>query len=242
MPSSILLRNGTVLQHQSNDAVATLLETDVLIEGNKIKEIGKQIRVVDTDKVLIIDCSDKIVSPGLIDTHNHLWLTQAKGRHAEQTLFEYMYTGNLQAFNYSPDDIFWGQLGGCLGAIDGGTTTVVDHAHLTISEEHVNKALAATIASGLRCIFCYVPVTRIKKWDPLTPESDFLPSWLWQQLESLAKGQPFGNGRVSLGFGFDLWALPRDTVIDMWTKVREWGVKLTTSHYCKNRIFGTWLI
>ena len=41
----------------------------------------------------------------------------------------------MSAF-YSAEDVFWGQLGGCLEMIDGGTTTVVDHASLTLSPEH----------------------------------------------------------------------------------------------------------
>jgi cytosine/adenosine deaminase-related metal-dependent hydrolase len=235
-PSTILLRRGTILQHQANDDVAILKDFDLLIEGDKIAEISTDIQAPEDAEV--IDCTGKLISPGMIDTHNHLWLTQAKARHAEQTLFEYIYTGNLQSYNFDPDDIYWGQLGGCLEAIDAGTTTVVDHAHLTYSTEHVNKAIAASVASGLRCFFCYVPIMRLKNWDPYTPDTDFLPTWLWQQLEHLAKTQPFGQGRVMLGFGFDMWALPKDTVIRLWTRVREWGVKLLTSHYCKNRIFG----
>jgi hypothetical protein len=42
----------------------------------------------------------------------------------------------MQSFNYTPEDVFWGQLGGCLEAIDAGTTFVVDHAHMTYSPEH----------------------------------------------------------------------------------------------------------
>ncbi|KIX00223.1 uncharacterized protein Z518_10362 [Rhinocladiella mackenziei CBS 650.93] len=234
--SSILLKGGTVLQHQADDKVAALKDTDILIQGNKIASIGASLATPPNAQ--IIDCTGKLVSPGMIDTHNHLWLTQLKARHAEQTLFEYMYTGNLQSFNFDADDIFWGQLGGCLEAIDAGTTTVVDHAHLTYSTEHVNKALGATIASGLRCFFCYVPIMRLKQWEPLTPDMDFLPGWLLSQLERLAKTQPFGKGRVMLGFGYDLWALPKDKVVELWGKVRDWGVKLLTTHYCRNRIFG----
>ena len=218
--------------------MSVLHNTDILIEGNRITNIGPNIPVPKGDDVKTIDCADKILSPGLIDTHSHLWLTQLKARHAEQTLYEYIYTGNLQSFNFDPDDMYWGQLGGCLERIDAGTTTVVDHAHLTHSPEHVNKALAATISSGIRCFFCYVPIMRLKKWDPFTPDFDFLPQWLWDQLEQLAKSQPFGNGRVMLGFGYDLWFLPKDKVTELWNKVRGWGVKLLTAHYCKNRIFG----
>jgi cytosine/adenosine deaminase-related metal-dependent hydrolase len=42
----------------------------------------------------------------------------------------------MQCCNYTPEDIFWGQLGGCLEALDAGTTTVVDHAHMNYSPKH----------------------------------------------------------------------------------------------------------
>lgn len=45
-------------------------------------------------------------------------------------------TGNLQSYSFDIEDIYWGQLSGCLESIDAGTTTVVDHAHLTYSPEH----------------------------------------------------------------------------------------------------------
>ena len=35
----------------------------------------------------------------------------------------------MQASNYSPKDIFWGGLGGCLEMLVAGTTTIVDVAH-----------------------------------------------------------------------------------------------------------------
>lgn len=45
-------------------------------------------------------------------------------------------TGNSQHANYTAEDIFWGELGGCLEALDAGTTTVVDHAHMSESSAH----------------------------------------------------------------------------------------------------------
>lgn len=133
-PSTILLRNGTVLCLEDGDQIVPLLRTDVLIEGNKIAEIGKDLAARPGAE--IVDCTNKIVSPGMVDTHNHLWMTQLKARHAEHTLLEYVYSGGLLNFKFTPEDIYWGQLGGCLESIDAGTTTVVDHAHMTNSSEH----------------------------------------------------------------------------------------------------------
>ena len=44
-------------------------------------------------------------------------------------------SGILQSSNYEPDDIFWGQLAGCMECIHVGTTTVIDHSHLNYSVE-----------------------------------------------------------------------------------------------------------
>lgn len=61
-----LLRSGTVLVHDEHDHVNVMRNTDVLVQGNKIIEISQDIQPpVDTE---IIDCAEKLISPGLIDT------------------------------------------------------------------------------------------------------------------------------------------------------------------------------
>lgn len=44
--------------------------------------------------------------------------------------------GILQGGTFEPRDIFWGQLASSLECINSGTTTVVDHSHMNISEDH----------------------------------------------------------------------------------------------------------
>jgi len=157
--SSLLLKGGIVLTHGADDHVKPI-KADLLIEGNKIAKIAENISTLAAAQV--IDCTDKILSPGFVDTHHHVWQSALKGRHADQLVLDYSYTGKLnsskslkndfhwmraeaeeglhlgilQSSNYTPEDIFWGQLGGCLEAIDVGTTTVVDHAHMNYSPEH----------------------------------------------------------------------------------------------------------
>ena len=86
----ILLQGGTVLTHDTDNHVHPIL-ADILIEGNVIRQIGKDIK--SPEGAEIIDCTDKILSPGFIDTHHHVWQTLLKGRHANQTILEYMPTG-----------------------------------------------------------------------------------------------------------------------------------------------------
>lgn len=102
----------------------------------------------------------------------------------------------------------------------------------------VEEAIAASVHSGLRSFYCYSPIVRYKQWSPLTPNPDLLPSWLFDHMQELASSQPLGDGRTYLGFGFDMWFLPKEPVIKIWERVKGYGVKLFTTHYCKNRIFG----
>ena len=94
--ASLLLKRGTALIHDANDHVKAL-KTDILIEGNKIAKIEPEISA--PPNVEVIDCTDKIISPGLVDTHHHVWQTQLKGRHADQLVLDYMVTGTYTAHN-----------------------------------------------------------------------------------------------------------------------------------------------
>ncbi|KAJ6164803.1 hypothetical protein N7470_003475 [Penicillium chermesinum] len=235
---SILLRNATILVPSGtpNGYVVPLREHSLLIEGSKISQIAPHVEPPENTE--IIDCSGKIVSPGFVDTHHHVWQTQLKGRHADQALVEYYPNGNAQHANYTAEDIFWGQLGGCLEALDAGTTTVVDHAHMSESPAHTSNAVEATIASGIRSVFCYTPTERTKTWHPeMSVDGSLLDDWVIDHLKKLAALAPFGDGRVELGLGFDGFMLPKEQVVPFFQQARALGTKVITSHYVR-KYFG----
>ncbi|KAL6904997.1 hypothetical protein GGI43DRAFT_297736 [Trichoderma evansii] len=237
---SILLRNATILVPgpAGDKLVVPLRSYSLLIEGNKIARIAAHIDA-PSDKTQVIDCTGKIVSPGFIDTHHHVWQTQLKGRHADHSLLDYIPTGNMQSFNYTSEDIFWGELGGCLEALNAGTTTVVDHAHMNYSPAHNTNAIAAAASSGIRSTFCYAPTARVKEWEPeLSMNTDFLPGWAVEQVEELIKAGPYGDGRVSVGLAFDALFLPTEIVAGLYKRVRDAGAKVITTHYVRGAVFG----
>ena len=154
MSRPLLLKGGTVIMHDANDK-AKGIKADVLVRGNKIAEISSDITAPDGAEV--VDCQDKIIAPGFVDTHRHMWNTALRGRHGDNLLLDYLVQGEieasrnlvsphesnrkrcvvgiLQSSNYEPDDVFWGQLASCLECMNAGTTTVVDHSHLNYSVE-----------------------------------------------------------------------------------------------------------
>lgn len=90
MAASILLQGGTLLLHGHDDHVESV-KADLLIEGSIITRIESDIE--PSSGTHIIDCRDKVISPGFIDTHHHVWQTLQRGRYANQLLLEYMATG-----------------------------------------------------------------------------------------------------------------------------------------------------
>lgn len=90
MSGKILLKNGVVLVHDPQNHVVPA-QTDILLDKGLVAKIGENLEA--SDEVEVIDCTDKLISPGFIDTHHHGWQTQLKGRHANEQLLEYMVTG-----------------------------------------------------------------------------------------------------------------------------------------------------
>ncbi|TVY76097.1 5-methylthioadenosine/S-adenosylhomocysteine deaminase [Lachnellula suecica] len=233
MPTSMLLQGGTVLVHDQNDHVKAT-QADLLIEGNTIAKIEAGIK--PTAGTEVVDCFDKIICPGFIDTHHHVWQTLLKGRHANQTLLEYFPSGNFVSSMHTPTDLFWGELGGALECLDVGTTTVVDHAHINISAEHTKAAIAATVSSGIRSVFAYCPIRRVETWKPFVLSQDLLTDWAMELLQELGSKSPFGDGRVQLGLAFDEFFQPKEVIANLFQKAREAGVKVITGHYVRNAI------
>ena len=236
-----LLRNAIILVHDENDHVKPHYNTDLLIEGDTIAAIGNDLALPPPSQanIRIIDCTDKIVCPGLVDTHHHLWQTQLKGRHADESLLEYFPSGMMKSYCYRPDDIFWGQLSGSLEAIDAGTTFVLDHSHGCYTRESAEQALKASVASGLRMVYALAPAMRLQKWDKeqFVPVQEApVPDWQYDFVEDYCKQQPIA-GRVGIGFGYDAWYMPEEYTKAVFERVRKAGIKVMTNHTVKNVVF-----
>lgn len=73
---AILIKRGKIIDPLFQSEIVG----DVLIEGENIKKIGKNIK---TEEANVIDAEEKMVIPGLIDMHTHL---REPGREDEETI------------------------------------------------------------------------------------------------------------------------------------------------------------
>ena len=151
MLDKILIRGGHVVSMDA--AVGNFPKGDVLIEGDKIIAVAADCGGVDAK---LIDATDKLVIPGMVDTHRHTWQTQMRGICADMTLIDYMNTIRLAISpNYTSYDVYIGNKLGALEAINAGVTTILDFSHCNNSPAHSDGAVTGLRDSGIRALFCY---------------------------------------------------------------------------------------
>lgn len=79
-------------------------------------------------------------------------------------------------------------------------------------------------------MFCYTPIMRVKGFSPLSFHPNPLEDWVMETFDKLADEGPFGSGRVTLGFAFDLFFLPPEMIKALFSRVKSKGVKTITTH------------
>jgi len=168
----LLLKGGYVVS--CDKSVGELKSGDVLISGSKIVDVGVNL---PSDDAEVIDAKNKLVIPGLIDTHRHTWETQLRSLIPEGDFFVYLkIVLQTVAPRYRPDDVYIGNLFGALGAINSGITTMLDWSHIMLSPAHADAAVKGLKDSGIRGVFAHGdPVSPFLDWWSAKSELRHLP-------------------------------------------------------------------
>lgn len=128
---SILLKEGIIVTQNPSREV---IEGSVYIEDSRIAEVGD----VRVEADWVVDCSGKVVMPGLINTHNHVANTLIRGCADDVHLHEMLESTFDFDAKVTRRDIQVGALLGCLEMMKSGTTTFVD---LFYWEDEVARAV-----------------------------------------------------------------------------------------------------
>lgn len=123
--------------------------TDVLIEGNKISKIGN-VDTKDCDEV--ISGKNKILCPGLVNTHTHAAMTLFRSYADGMNLEDWLYTKIFPAEdNLTGEDVYNGTVLGILEMLQSGCTAFHDMYFFTddIARAVENVGIRAKICRGL---------------------------------------------------------------------------------------------
>ena len=178
---SILIRNGRVIYGENFEVV----DADVLIEGNRIVKVGKNI-IESADTV--IDATGKVVSPGFVNLHTHSPMGLLRGLADDLPLMDW-----LQNHIWPREAKLtreYTKVGAYLGALEmikSGTTAFLDMYFF------MDAVAEVVLESGLRG---YLSYGMIDLGDPEKTEKE-----LKEALRTMEFMDKLGSDRVHFVFG-----------------------------------------
>jgi 5-methylthioadenosine/S-adenosylhomocysteine deaminase len=146
----VLLKGGTVLSVDPD--VGDLQSGDVLIEGDRIAGVEASIEA-DAE---VVNCADKIVIPGFVDSHRHTWEAAIRNCAPNATLDDY-FVDVLDTFAplYRAEDVYASNVAGSLECLNAGITTLVDWSHINNTPDHPDAAIRGLQETGIRSQYAY---------------------------------------------------------------------------------------
>ncbi len=122
---------------------------DIAIAGGRIESVGV-IAPEPGDRVL--NCDGAIVTPGLINTHHHLFQTITRGHAANCSLYDWLRSLYPIWESLTADDVYVAAVAGLSRLALSGCTTTADHHYLVLNgmDDMFDAIVAAARAVGIR--------------------------------------------------------------------------------------------
>ncbi|MBS9523145.1 amidohydrolase family protein [Litoribacter alkaliphilus] len=192
--NSFLIINAQIIS--MDKSVGNLKRGDVLIENGQISRIGNGL--TSEKEVEVIDAKGKVLLPGFVETHWHIWTGLFRSMSVKPPGNGYFETQQEVGPHFTPDDMKVAcELAGA-EAIDSGITTLHNWCHNVRSFEHAVASLEGVEASGVRARYSFgnavgrgseeaidfAPLEKLKAdWDNYNNSGLFDLGFAWRGIE-----------------------------------------------------------
>ncbi|EJT71296.1 amidohydrolase [Gaeumannomyces tritici R3-111a-1] len=223
--TTILFNGGTIVAFdRQSEGLRVIRNGSLLVRDDRIAGVYDSAPTDIPTGVEIVDATDKILTPGFIDTHRHGWQTAFKTLGSNTSLVEYFgrFGEFASAGKWTAEDVYNSQLAGLYEAVNSGVTTMLDHAHHTWDRTTSNAGLRASIDSGSRAFWAFTFHN--------TSTTD-IPA-LTRVFREIAQNASFEGSPTTLGISYDAWG-PNpninevNTIMDL---AKEFNVSVITTH------------
>ena len=141
----ILIRDVRLLECNGN--------LDILVEGNRIKRIGRNLiekEGIEDRDIEVIDGRNMVAIPGLVNTHTHIPMTLFRGVADDIPLMEWLnnYIWKMES-KLNEELVYIGTLLGAIEMIKSGTTTFNDMYF------YLDGIVKGVLESGIRAVLSY---------------------------------------------------------------------------------------
>lgn len=136
-----MIKNARIYENRKLSSIKS-----ILIEENEIVKIGHNFS--DENKHKILDISGRIVIPGLIDCHTHLYQTFGRGLMDDLHITKWLEIIWQFPHLFSEEALFYSTLLGAMEAIKSGTTVVAE----LLGESAEEPIIQGLMDSGIRTV------------------------------------------------------------------------------------------
>ncbi|KAI1424619.1 amidohydrolase [Xylaria sp. FL1777] len=230
---SLLLAGGTIVAYDEPSGLFNVVRNgSLLVVGNSIAAIYETAAPDGlSDDTRVINCTNKIITPGFIDTHRHGWQTAFKTLGSNTTLSEYMnrFSALVGQTYYTPEDLYISQLAGIYEALAAGVTTILDHAHHTWTREHAAAGWNASVDSKARVFWAYTFMN--------TSNPEFRVPQQMEHWRELYANSPSNISSLCISYD-DFSDSPADITQAVVDLAKQSNVPVVTTH----QVEGPWLL
>lgn len=221
---SVLIKNGWLVLN--NEKREIIRRGYIYIDNDEISEIGQEdsiSSILENKADEIIDANGKIVLPGLVNAHTHLFQTYMRGLADDKPLFNWLKEEVWPfAILMEEDDFYLAALIGCLENLKSGATSVIDQHYIHTYKTTSTKVFKAMEASGIRGNLCRVYADRGYE-EKLSEE----PEVILNELErTYTEWHGKQNGRLTMSLGpINPWGVTPETIIKTKDFAKSKGLK-----------------
>jgi 5-methylthioadenosine/S-adenosylhomocysteine deaminase len=148
----ILIKNGFIV---TMDPERRILDNGgIAIQDGKILCIADSVLVESSYHAKkVIDARDRVIFPGMINTHNHLFQVLLKDLGKDRGIFDWLNSSIRRAYRHiTEDDIYLAAVMGCVEQLKSGVTTVLDFQYAHGQPNLSDKVVDAFLTTGIRGI------------------------------------------------------------------------------------------
>ena len=231
----ILIKNATIVT--VNTAREVLFHGALAIKEDRIVGIGK---TSDVEKEYpeakkVIDAKGKVIFPGFINTHTHLFQTLLKGIGDDMGLEDWLTQMMFPATKYlTEEDTYQGAMLGCIEGMRSGVTTTVDYMHTHNRPGLTDGIVKAYKELGIRGIIgrgCMDVGAQFGSPQELMEDVETVEKDLRRLFETYHNSE---NGRIKICVApSSMWSNSKEMLEMLWKVVKEYD-SIFTVHISEN--------
>ncbi len=218
-----LIQNAWMLT--MNDNYDIIRDAYVVIEDNLIVEVGQGEQSMQTwlpQCEQVVDATGKILMPGMVNAHSHMFQTFMRGLGDDKPLFQWL-SEEIWPFSVlmSEDDFYYAALLGCVENLKTGATSIIDQHYVYTSLANGDRVFEAMEKAGIRGNLCRCFTNSVYREEFRETEETILG-----EIRRLHETWHNKKGRLSLSMGpLNPWGVTPDLFISSKALARELGIK-----------------